>query len=64
MFNNDKMTVFRKKSGLTQTQLAARANMTKQQWSQYETGKRREPRANQKTRIANALGVTVRAIWG
>ena len=42
-FPYERLKQMRKEKGYTQTQIAERLNITKQQYSLYETGKRRMP---------------------
>ena len=53
---SDRLREARKRSGLTQMQIAEKLGITAQSYSQYETGKRR-PKAETRKRIADALGV-------
>lgn len=53
---SDRLREARKRSGLTQMQIAEKLGITAQSYSQYETGKR-QPKAETLKRIANALGV-------
>ncbi len=53
---SDRLRETRKRSGLTQMQIAEKLGITAQSYSQYETGKR-QPKAETLKRIANALSV-------
>lgn len=53
---SDRLREARKRSGLTQMQIAEKLGITAQSYSQYETGKRR-PKEETRKRIADALGV-------
>lgn len=53
---SDRLREARKRSGLTQMQIAEKLGITAQSYSQYETGKR-QPKAETLKRIADALGV-------
>ena len=53
---SDRLRETRKRSGLTQMQIAEKLGITAQSYSQYETGKR-QPKAETLKRIADALGV-------
>lgn len=52
----------RERLGLTQAQIAEKAQITVMSYSRYETGKR-DPRIQTAIRIAHALGVTVEELF-
>ncbi len=49
----------REVKGLSQTEAAARINMMQSEWSKWETGERRNPKADKLIRFAHALRVPV-----
>ena len=53
---SDRLKEARKRTGLTQIQIAEKLGITAQSYSQYETGKRR-PKSDTLSKIADALNV-------
>lgn len=53
------MKYVRESKGLSQTEVAARIEMMQSEWSKWETGERRNPKADKLIRFAEALGVPV-----
>lgn len=60
----DRIRELRESAGLTQSELAARSGMTRQQIYGFETGKYPDPRLSTCTRLADALGCSVDELAG
>ena len=60
VINHDALKYFRKKSKMTQEQLAKKLGCTKDQVNRWENGKTQKPRKRVHDKLAAALGVT----WG
>ena len=59
---NTKLKTTRQKTGLTQVQVAKKANITVTSYQRYESGER-EPRASTAKLIAKALNSTVEELF-
>ena len=59
---NNKLKTTRQKQGLTQVQVAEKANITERQYQRYENGERM-PKANTAILIAKTLNSTVEELF-
>lgn len=62
MFDGEKLRTLRTEAGMTQVQLAYRADVQPQTINRLETGKQTDPRITTVQAIASSLGCSVEAL--